>query len=327
MLIEFQISNGTDAIIVCGTTGEGSTLSVKERLDLFSYAVDKVHGRVPVIGGTGSNSTFFTRDLALEAEKTGIDAHLIVTPYYNKTSQEGIVKHYTFLGDTLTKPIIVYNVPSRTGMNIQPETYKKLSDHRNIVAVKEADPNINKLMKSISLCDGKLDFYIGNDDLITVSAYVGCKGVISVLSNILPRFTRDMTNVALSGKIGKANEMQIYSLELIDALFSDVNPIPVKEAMKILVSVMGYTPKAEQMGGYPHGYNRVAKELGIDKDLFFEGKKEAIRGDVMEMVNNSLDIPWMIEKVFGENVQYEIADGKNGEEKTLRIILEFKIEE
>lgn len=239
-LIEFQIANNTDAIIVCGTTGEGSTLSVKERLELFSYAVTQVHGRVPVIGGTGSNSTFFTRDLAVEAEETGIDAHLIVTPYYNKTSQEGLVKHYNYLADRLSKPIIVYNVPSRTGMNIAPETYKKLSEHRNIVAVKEADPNINKLMKSITLCQNKLDFYIGNDDLITVSAYMGCKGVISVLSNILPGFTRDMTMAAINGKIGKANKMQIDSLELIEAIFCDVNPIPIKEAMKILGYDTGY---------------------------------------------------------------------------------------
>lgn len=239
-LIEFQIANNTDAIIVCGTTGEGSTLSVKERLELFSYAVTQVRGRVPVIGGTGSNSTFFTRDLAVEAEETGIDAHLIVTPYYNKTSQQGLIKHYNYLADRLSKPIIVYNVPSRTGMNIAPETYKKLSEHRNIVAVKEADPNINKLMKSIALCQNKLDFYIGNDDLISVSAYLGCKGVISVLSNILPGFTRDMTMAAINGKIGKANKMQIYSLELIEAIFCDVNPIPIKEAMKILGYDTGY---------------------------------------------------------------------------------------
>ena len=239
-LIEFQIANKTDAIIVCGTTGEGSTLSVKERLELFSYAVNQVHGRVPVIGGTGSNSTFFTRDLALEAEKTGIDAHLIVTPYYNKTSQNGLIKHYNLLADTLSKPIIVYNVPSRTGMNITPETYKSLSKHRNIIAVKEADPNINKLMKAINLCGDKLDFYIGNDDMIAVSAYVGCKGVISVLSNILPSYTQTMTKVAINGQIGKANEMQMNVMELIDMLFCDVNPIPVKEAMRMLGYDTGY---------------------------------------------------------------------------------------
>ena len=239
-LIEFQIANNTDAIIVCGTTGEGSTLSVKERLELFSYAVKQVHGRVPVIGGTGSNSTFFTRDLALEAEKTGIDAHLIVTPYYNKTSQNGMIKHYNFLADTLSKPIIVYNVPSRTGMNITPETYKSLSQHRNIVAVKEADSNINKLMKAINLCGDKLDFYIGNDDMIAVSAYVGCKGVISVLSNILPSYTQAITKAAINGQIGKANEMQMNVMELIDMLFCDVNPIPVKEAMRMLGYDTGY---------------------------------------------------------------------------------------
>ena len=239
-LIEFQIANKTDAIIVCGTTGEGSTLSVKERLRLFSHAVTQVHGRVPVIGGTGSNSSFFTLDLAKEAELTGIDAHLMVTPYYNKTSQKGLLKHFNFLADNLTKPIIVYNVPSRTGMNIEPETYKELSNHDNIIGVKEADPNISKLIKSLALCGDCLDFYIGNDDLITVSAYLGCKGVISVLSNILPRFTRDMTHSAINGNIDTANTMQSSVIELIDSLFCDVNPIPIKTAMKLLDYDIGY---------------------------------------------------------------------------------------
>ena len=239
-LIEFQIANKTDAIIVCGTTGEGSTLSVNERLELFSYAVRQVNGRVPVIGGTGSNSTFFTRDLALEAEKTGIDAHLIVTPYYNKTSQQGLIKHYNFLADILSKPIIVYNVPSRTGMNIAAETYKELSNHKNIIAVKEADPDISKLIKSVTLCKDKLDFYTGNDDIISASAYVGCKGVISVLSNILPRFTHNMAMSAINGNMAKSNEMQSEVIELIEAIFCDVNPIPIKEAMKILGYDTGY---------------------------------------------------------------------------------------
>lgn len=239
-LIEFQIANKTDAIIVCGTTGEGSTLSVKERLDLFSHAVKQVRGRIPVIGGTGSNSTFFTLDLAKEAELTGIDAHLMVTPYYNKTSQAGLIKHYTFLADRLKKPVIVYNVPSRTGMNVQPETYEVLSRHKNIVGVKEADPNISKLIKSLALCKEQLDFYIGNDDLISVSAYLGCKGVISVLSNILPEFTHNMTYMASEGKIAIANEMQESALTLIEAIFSDVNPIPIKTAMKILGYDIGY---------------------------------------------------------------------------------------
>ena len=239
-LIEFQITNKTDAIIVCGTTGEGSTLSVKERLDLFSHAVRQVNGKVPVIGGTGSNSSFFTLDLAKEAEKTGIDAHLMVTPYYNKTSQQGLIKHYTFLADRLQKPIFIYNVPSRTGMNIQPETYEKLSHHKNIAGVKEADGNIAKLTKSIALCKDRLDFYIGNDDQIAVSAYLGCKGVISVLSNILPKFTGNIVKTALKGEIAKANKLQSDALELIEALFSDVNPIPIKTAMKILGYDIGY---------------------------------------------------------------------------------------
>lgn len=239
-LIEFQITNGTDAIIVCGTTGEGSTLSVQERLKLFSFAKEKINGRVPLLGGTGSNSTFFSLDLAKEAEKTGIDAHLMVTPYYNKTSQEGLIKHYTFLADKLNKPIIVYNVPSRTGMNILPETYEALSHHKNIVGVKEADPNISKLVKSLSLCKNRLSFYIGNDDLITASAYLGCKGVISVLSNILPRFTHQMTVKAIEHDFEEANGMQESVFDLIEAIFSDVNPIPIKEAMKYLGMDTGY---------------------------------------------------------------------------------------
>ena len=266
-LIEFQIANKTDAIIVCGTTGEGSTLSVKERLSLFSRAVSQVHGRVPVIGGTGSNSTFFTLDLAKEAEETGINAHLIVTPYYNKTSQAGLIKHYTFLADRLNKPIILYNVPSRTGMNILPETYEVLSRHKNIVAVKEADPNITKLIKSISLCKNNLDFYIGNDDLITASVYLGCKGVISVLSNILPEFTRNMTDAALKGNIKAANEMQEHIMPLIDAIFSDVNPIPIKTVMKILGYDTGYLrgplcPMSEEKA------KKLRETLSSYKDLF-----------------------------------------------------------
>lgn len=266
-LIEFQIANKTDAIIVCGTTGEGSTLSVKERLSLFSRAVSQVHGRVPVIGGTGSNSTFFTLDLAKEAEETGLDAHLIVTPYYNKTSQAGLIKHYTFLADRLNKPIILYNVPSRTGMNILPETYEVLSRHKNIVAVKEADPNVTKLIKSISLCKNNLDFYIGNDDLITASVYLGCKGVISVLSNILPEFTHNMTDAALKGNIKAANEMQEHIMPLIDAIFSDINPIPIKTAMKILGYDTGYLrgplcPMSEEKA------KKLRETLSSYKDLF-----------------------------------------------------------
>lgn len=233
-LIEYQIENKTDAIIVCGTTGEGSTLTVYERLNLFSTAVEVAQGRVPIIGGTGSNSTSFSLSLIKEAEKTGIDAHLSVTPYYNKTSQEGLVKHYYALAEEAEKPLIIYNVPSRTGMNITPETYKKLSQHNNICAVKEADPNMAKLIKAVKLCEGRLDFYTGNDDLICPAVACGCKGVISVLANIMPEFTHTMTVKGISGSIDECRKMQEETIELIEALFCDVNPIPVKAAMKKL---------------------------------------------------------------------------------------------
>lgn len=233
-LVEFHIENKTDAIIVCGTTGEGSTLTVYERLNLFSTAVEVARGRVPIIGGTGSNSTSFSLSLIKEAEKTGIDAHLSVTPYYNKTSQEGLVKHYYALAEEAEKPIIVYNVPSRTGMNILPETYRRLSEHNNICGVKEADSNIAKLIKSINLCEDRLDFYIGNDDMICPAVACGCKGVISVLANIMPEFTHEMTVEGINGNTEKSRQMQMKVIDLIEALFCDVNPVPVKYAMKCL---------------------------------------------------------------------------------------------
>ncbi len=233
-LIEFQISNGTDAIIVCGTTGEGSTLTVEEKLKLFEVAVKTANKRVPIIAGTGSNSTSFALNLGKEAENCEIDAHLIVTPYYNKTSQRGIVEHYYTLADNLSKPVLVYNVPSRTGVNISPETYKTLAMHNNIIGVKEADSDMSKLAKSIYLTENKLTFYVGNDDLITVASSLGAKGVISVLSNIAPKFTSEMIKAAIRGKTAKSADMQKKAIDLIIALFSDVNPIPVKEAMAYL---------------------------------------------------------------------------------------------
>lgn len=239
-LIEFQIANKTDAIIVCGTTGEGSTLTVDERLKLFSLAVKQTNGRVPVIGGTGSNSTSFSLDLMKEAEKCGIDAHLSVTPYYNKASQKGIIKHYTYLADNSEKPIIVYNVPTRTSVNILPETYIALSAHPNIVAVKEADANVVKLQKSIALCKNSLDFYIGNDDLISVGCSLGCKGVISVIANILPFYTHKMATYGAEGNITLANEMQNKVLELVENIFSDVNPMPVKTASEYLFGINSF---------------------------------------------------------------------------------------
>ena len=233
-LIEYQIESKVDALVISGTTGEGSTLTVSEKLELYEFAVKTVNKRVPVIAGTGSNSTSFAIDLGKEAEKTGIDAHLIVTPYYNKASQNGIIEHYYAIADEFAKPVIVYNVPTRTGVNISAETYEVLSRHDNIVAVKEADTNINKLIRSLHLCGDKIDFYVGNDDMITIGASLGCKGVISVLSNIAPKFTVEMTRYAIEINMKRSREMQKISLELINALFSDVNPIPVKTAMNYL---------------------------------------------------------------------------------------------
>ncbi len=233
-LIEIQISNKTDAVVVCGTTGEGSTLTVEERLKLFSVADSVIKRRVPLICSTGSNSTSFTLDVAREAERCGADAHLMVTPYYNKTSQEGLVEHYYTLAEKLSKPIIVYNVPSRTGMNILPETYKKLSMHENITAVKEADTNISKLIKSLVLCEDRLDFYVGNDDLISVAASLGCKGVISVLANVMPKYTHDMTVAGIIGDCEKCASMQKDAMDFIENLFIDINPIPVKAALRLV---------------------------------------------------------------------------------------------
>lgn len=236
-LIEFHIKNKTDAIIVCGTTGEGSTLSVDERLSLFSLAVNQVSKRVPVIASTGSNSTDFSIELIKEAEKCGIDAHLSVTPYYNKASQRGIISHYYKLADNSTKPLIVYNVPLRTGVNITPETYFELSKHPNISAVKEADNSITKLQKSIYLCGENLDFYIGNDDMIAAATLIGCKGVISVLANIMPEFTHDLAYAGIKRKVAECRKMQFETIDIVEGLFSDVSPIPVKYAMEYIYGV------------------------------------------------------------------------------------------
>ncbi len=229
--IEDQIANKTSAVVVCGTTGEGATLSLQERAKLFAFAVHEVRGRVPVICGTGSNSTSLCLETAKLAETCGADAHLIVTPYYNKTSQAGLIAHYKTLADALKKPIILYNVPSRTGMNIQPETYRALAKHRNIVAVKEADPDIAKLTRAIALCGDDLTFYSGNDDLAVAACALGCKGTISVLANLLPAYSQEMNMAAIEGNNEKAAAMQKDAMPLIDVLFCTVNPMPVKYAM------------------------------------------------------------------------------------------------
>lgn len=233
-LIEYHIENQTDAIAVCATTGESPTLTSIERTEIIRQSVGCVSGRVPVIVGTGSNDTRHALELSNEAEKLGADGLLTVTPYYNKTSQEGLIEHFNFIADRVSTPMILYNVPSRTGLNIKPETYFELSKHKNIVAVKEANGDISAAAQTRRLCGDELTVYSGNDDQITSFMSLGAKGVISVLANIAPKATHDMVCDYLNGDTSSSRELQIKYLELCNLLFSDVNPIPVKQAMNIM---------------------------------------------------------------------------------------------
>lgn len=234
-LIEFQIANGTDAIIVCGTTGEASTLSHEEHLDVIKYCVEKVAGRIPVIAGTGSNSTETAVYLSTEAEKYGVDGLLLVSPYYNKATQNGLYTHFKTVADAVKLPIILYNVPSRTGCNILPATIVRLcNDVENIVAVKEAGGNISQVAKLASLANGKVDIYSGNDDQIVPILSLGGLGVISVLSNVAPKETHDICAKYMEGDVKGSMELQLKAIELCDALFCEVNPIPVKMALNLM---------------------------------------------------------------------------------------------
>ncbi len=232
--IEFQISNGTDAIISCGTTGESSTMTDEEHIEVMRFTIEKVNHRIPVICGTGSNDTAYAVNLSKTAEALGADGLLLVTPYYNKTSQRGLVKHFKAIADAVKIPCIVYNVPSRTGVNISLDTYKELAEVENIVATKEASGNISAVAKIIAECGDKLDVYSGNDDQIVPIMSLGGKGVISVLSNVLPKETHMITEYCLKNDFVSASKLQIEYLDLINKLFIDVNPIPVKEALNIL---------------------------------------------------------------------------------------------
>ena len=235
-LIEMQIAGGTDAIITCGTTGESATMSHAEHADVIKFTVECVKGRIPVVAGTGSNETAFAADLSMEAERLGADALLLVTPYYIKTSQRGLIAQYNYVADRVNIPMILYNVPSRTGCNIKPETYLELSKHKNIVATKEANGDISSVAKTMELCGDNLQVYSGNDDQIVPIMSLGGKGVISVLSNVAPRAAHDIPTLCLAGDYASASKLQLEYLQLINDLFIDVNPIPVKEALNI----MGY---------------------------------------------------------------------------------------
>ncbi len=233
-LVEEQINDKIDALVICGTTGEKSTLRYDEHLKVIEVAAKKADKRVPIIAGTGSNDTIYSVELCNDAESVGADAFLMVAPYYNKTSQAGLVAHYNYIADRVNKPIILYNVPSRTGVAIAPETYKELSLHQNIVATKEANGDLSLVAKTKYLCGDDLDIYSGNDDQIVPIMSLGGIGVISVLSNILPLETHNLCEYYLNGNEKLAGEMQVKYTGLINALFCDVNPTPVKTAMNLL---------------------------------------------------------------------------------------------
>ena len=264
--IDWQIENGVNALVACGTTGESSTLSDNEHRAALAYAVQRAAGRVPVIAGTGSNELDYAVDLSKFAVSAGVDAILVVTPYYNKATQKGLVKMYTTIADEANIPTILYNVPSRTGINIEPKTYAELAEHPNIVAFKEANGNISKIVETMSYVRGKLDLYSGNDDQIVPLMAMGGIGAISVLSNILPKETVAICDRFFAGDVAGAAELQCHYHALIDALFSEVNPIPVKAA----VAAMGFTentlrlPLTELEEGHKETLFALMRKEGID---------------------------------------------------------------
>lgn len=235
-LIDFNIDNGTDAIVIAGTTGESSTMSDEEHKEAIRFTVEYVNKRIPVIAGTGSNDTAYAVELSKYAESVGVDGILVVTPYYNKATQSGLVKHFTYIADRVNVPMILYNVPSRTGVNILPETYVELAKHPRIVAAKEASGDLSQVAKIKALCGDNLDIYSGNDDQIVPILSLGGKGVISVLSNVMPKEAHEICSLYFEGKIEESAKMQTDYLELINNLFIEVNPIPVKTAL----GLMGY---------------------------------------------------------------------------------------
>lgn len=238
-LIDWQIEQGINGLVVAGTTGEGSTLSDEEHREVLAYAVKRINGRVPCIAGTGSNDTAYAIELTKYACSIGCDAMLVVTPYYNKATQKGLVKMFNAIADASTKPIIVYNIPSRTGVNIEPATFVELAKHPRIVAIKEASGNLSKMVEEFALLDGSLDIYSGNDDQIVPTLSMGGKGVVSVLSNIMPKETVAMCDAFYAGDVATAAKMQCKYLPLIQALFCEVNPIPVKAALAAMGRMEG----------------------------------------------------------------------------------------
>ena len=233
-LLDFQLENGTDAIIVCGTTGEASTMTYKERMRTIEFCVEHVAGRVPVIAGSGSNSTEIALALSRDAVSAGADGLLVVTPYYNKASQSGLIRHFSIIADAVSKPVILYNVPSRTGVTIAPETYAELAKHPNINGVKEAGGNFSNIQKTRNLCPEDFSIWSGNDDETAAICLLGGVGVISVVANFLPAEMHALVRLCLENDFAAAGKLQLYLKELCDAMFCDVNPIPVKTAMNLL---------------------------------------------------------------------------------------------
>ena len=265
-IIEDQIAHHTDAIIICGTTGESATLSEEEHSAVIRYAIKKVNKRIPVIAGTGSNCTATAIKLSKEAEKDGADGLLLVTPYYNKATQKGLIAHYTAIAKAVSLPIILYNVPSRTGCNLQPETIAALVKNvKNIVGVKEASGNISQIAKVKLLCGDDIDLYSGNDDQVVPILSLGGIGVISVLSNVAPKETHNMVMDYLNGDVDKARQMQLKAIPLIDALFSEVNPIPVKKALNLMGWEAGplRAPLTEMEASHAEVLKKTMKDFGI----------------------------------------------------------------
>ena len=260
-LIDMQIAGGIDAIVTCGTTGEGSTLTDEEHKEVIKFTVDYVAGRVPVIAGTGSNDTAYANDLSKYACEVGADALLLVTPYYNKATQKGMYESFKATADVCDKPIILYNVPSRTGCNLLPETVAKLAEHPRIVAIKEASGNISQIAELAYLAGDKIDIYSGNDDQIVPVLSLGGIGVISVLSNLMPRETSDICKKYLAGDTAGALKLQLDLLPLVNNLFAEVNPIPVKAAM----AAMGYGENSLRLPLTPMDEAKEAVLLGIMK--------------------------------------------------------------
>ena len=264
-LINWQIESGIDALVICGTTGEASTLTDEEHRQVLKFAAQVVKGRVPIIAGTGSNDTAYAIDMTKFACELGYDAMLVVTPYYNKTTQKGLIAMFRAIADASTKPLILYNVPSRTGVNIEPATYAALADHPNIAAIKEAGGNISKIVETAALVGDKLDIYSGNDDQIVPILACGGSGVISVLSNVLPRETSELCHTFFRGDVKTAMDMQIKYLPLTNALFCEVNPIPAKAAMAALGFCENYVrlPLVPMEEGHEQMLRQRMRDLGL----------------------------------------------------------------